>query len=693
MNRYKIKSALLIAFTFFYFFLHFLMVSQKSEWISGIVEKKLNLKSFILLTVFVIILHLSAHFILSIREFFKSTWSINEVQFHWRKFFPLFVNHQIKNDYDKVYLYYSEQRNRIENLKFEKITLISTIISVTVIYSTIIISDQYWTGVTYIPILTLFSYISGKWYHNQYKKIINQLQKSKSELLTWISSFFRGNSEIYSNFSHLENYLDWVKNCGNSWFSIQKKLHLNLFKKDGLSKLSLDLPFLICFVITMYSCFTGKLDIKSAFIWFGVTEYLMEGLNALRQLLIQKQEYHSLKNQISSLEEKILISVDKKPRVQKKLFPIEFKLLDQSLVSFTPQLGIQWIHGENGSGKSTLIEAWKGHCTEYQYWKREHIEIIKNQIHGKYRSLVSRPEKISPISLNWKKMKIKIEKELKNLSQEEINFWLNKFKTVFVSLKKEKNLSSGELFVFSLIRIIQSLDKNVRFIFIDEPDVHIDSKTRIYFESILELWSKKYTIFRVSHLESSFDQRKKIHLLACNKKGTEAIQIPFQIKIKKSYSSKINFHFEDHLSRSLQNTIISTIKTLIKTCPSTKNLNNYTFFISSSENENYQVAQTESCGLAFALAFIELSLSLKNTLYQSQLKKWSASGHILENGKIGTIHGEAAKRRAAQQKGLTFFSNQNWSTLQEAYHFLKMKHLTRSQEFNPATKITQKVIQ
>lgn len=453
-------------------------------------------------------------------KFCTSYFENKEIAYHWQKNFPQKLYQDNENKNNLIYLKYFDYLPNLYNLE----CIVKNNQCIIILVFSIVVSLMVYTGFYYglLGILAIFSlnFLSKNICLNKLEKYHQAINENKSNTLGWINQYFKSYREISFNWHGKIN--PWIKSNYNSLYQSKKKFILTQLIRDLISQIAIEIPFIINTVIIILSVFLNFLSITQMFVWIGLSQFVIQASNAFLENKVNLDKKNTLINKLKEID--LIFSENKKFFIsdassfnQKNTVPnldvIYIKLQDNTVNKISTTPGIYHIQGTNGSGKTTLLNSiinYERETLVNNYFLLTHM--LKNVSNKNIRIIEREPvifnnlpsfkeQILGPVCINleWQViLKNNIQDYLTDtLIQELIQTFLrieNNF-----NQRDNKQLSSGEKILISLMRALTSWNAKVAILIIDECSNFLDIKIKnLFLKCIYEL-SKNTAIYFTSH--------------------------------------------------------------------------------------------------------------------------------------------------------------------------------------------------
>ena len=438
----------------------------------------------------------------------------------WNQFIPLKIKENTVSRSEDFFEIIYEQIPSLTGINIERIEKVFYAFFVSLFFAFQMNKNDFYEVLYIVPILFITAYFSSEILKKQYQDSTEEIINERPRLIHWLGLFFKSNREFSFNLksqSPKTNMKTWLKDQGQKASEkLIKNSKVSSYRSFYASLLN-DLPYIvtICALI-IFSKFKG-LNLSSTLIWIGIIDHLIQATEAVKDFkdlgiekeAITAQVYEKVINQITSISpsKKEDFSEEDKNKV------LSFLLSDNNKINISFKPGIYNLKGGNGSGKTTLWKTLINFNDHYQVWKENDIQKVRSFFKDDIR-IIERNPGIMPEWKSFEKQVIGFNNFPKN------NFWSALFdkldhvlpsnlsgqwKQKFILLEKawisrqEKSFSSGECVVLSLARILFFWDEDIKLIISDECDSFLDAETRELFLKTMAHFSKKKTIWFISH--------------------------------------------------------------------------------------------------------------------------------------------------------------------------------------------------
>lgn len=684
--------ALFFSFTAIQFALGTVMLTFKGAAVDLMVARPAGPESILWAVGAFSCLHVLGILLNTVSENLRRFASIDQFNKVWKKHFPSRVYSHEVSSFERHYLGFVSHIPRIFELRIAEVCHYATLSTVLGVYLYKTLIDRFWLGLAFLPLLTGLSLLAGRLYVNRLSEGVFRSNEEKGKLLKWVQSFFRANREIYLSWGGADSavterseFRSWIHSKGNAFASAERCLARIILRKNILSNLLVELPYVLCVGGIMVSAAWGWLTIADAFVWFGITEYLVQANNSLRQIKPIRAEVGALKSLLRKelprfgsvvpdgtgkpgsemLSE--LRGVSNATRAMGR-----FELTDQTLVELSLEPGFYSIAGKNGSGKSTLLDVLAGANLIDRYWDPDLVAEFRASLGTRLRWIERDPvlfsdcqsfsqqimgllpagESKAPSSADV--MGRLVENTSQVLSSELVAEWARLWGDLERRYleRRDGGLSSGEKVCLSVARAFSRWEAGMKAIICDECDTFLDQGTRTLLMRTLRELSRKMAVFFVSHhgvsprIEVGDDQAwlTSVQLLACDSSGKKGIMIPLRVSAVLDGTGKCTG--AGNIGSALAGVAEMVRSAMILTHPRYQRLRSADLVIEGSY-PGVQVGQTESSGLAIAIALVNLVRSSKG---MPAVQGMAATGQVLLDGRIEEVRAITAKLNEARKR-------------------------------------------
>jgi len=601
-------------------------------------------------------------------EWYKNWAIISEYKRGWEFYFPDFIPRRIREYYDNIY---NTLQTNIPNLFLILTDIwvkVATFVSLTFFCILQVYKDHFFLGLSIGLSISLLTFFSSFFLENQYKESLKNLNLNNSFLIGWMQRFFHGYKDITANIANIiqKDPQNIMQETLDERVNLMKKHLLIDIKRGLIGFVMVDLPPLLGFVMIFYQGYQGALTIGGVYFWIGLMDRFINLGLSLREIKENYLQYRSLQSVI--VEQTAVFRKLKKPPSEQVGNTTEtpdrkFQLMDGSSVKLNTKPGLYHIQGGNATGKSTLLDTIVGLNDTYDDWSQEQIQEFIIRIGQSYRTIESNPVILRGVSKDfWQDLtgshnstsskwedRIKSNLDHGALDTKLRDFWWKKLQYLKeVYSLREGSLSQGEKVLFSTLRMLLSLDMEVKAIFCDEVESVLDEKARKMFQESLYALSNKYAIYFVSHTTkvdcSILNQIlfSQVYLIGYNKKHHCSKLFPLIINAvvgsgKVSGSGSIGLALIDCARKVLSTLLAIDVRFMV--------LKTYHFHL-DLDDLNFVTGDPRSSGLALAVGFLNLYRKMTN---QSPAEGVAATGDVFLNGIVQVTSQISTKVACAQR--------------------------------------------
>lgn len=457
-------------------------------------------------------------------KFCISYYENKEVSYHWNMNFPNRLYHDNENKNNLIYLKYFDYLPNLFNLG----CLIKNNQCTIVLVSTIVIFLMLYTGFYYgilgLSAIFLLNFLSKNICLKKLEKYHQAINEDKANTLGWINQYFKSYREI--SFNWQEQINPWIKANYNNLYQSKKKLIFTQLARDMLSQIAIEIPFIINTLVVIVCVFFNYLSITQMFVWVGLSQFVIQASNAFLENKVNFDKKNTLDKKLKDIDvifkDQKYLKVNALEIVQKttitNLDTVYIKLQDNTVNKISLKPGIYHIQGTNGSGKSTLLNSVIKYEREVAINNYYLLNLMLKDVSNKniriierdpiiFNNLHSFKEQIlGPKCTNFAWQSI-LQKNLQEhltpaVLQKLINILIlveNNFNT-----RSNKQLSSGEKILISLMRALTSWNNKISILIIDECSMFLDIKIKDLFLKCISEISKNTAVYITSHEKINF---------------------------------------------------------------------------------------------------------------------------------------------------------------------------------------------
>lgn len=500
----------------FYYIFGVLFFFCQGELIDSIINKH---STGVWLTILFVIaikiaMLLSDVFLQNIKEYLSIIYYKNEML----RIYPSKVYNDFK---DKSSYIFDTLHDNLYSIYLHRLNIIVNRISFFIVFSVyvlILMHSQFLLGGITVLFLGIVVFLSRHVYDNQLEKTLEQVSARKKSLTIWSKEYFDGYKEISTI---------WLKRLsGKRWFDKLLSPYINyriksvkyLFLKDLLSQVFIETPFVLLMCLVLLGVYYGKITIPQAFIWLGVSQFVLNVSKELARNPTLKKFEMNCSRRINEIErivaEKPGELIPDLKRI--KFSQVTFSLKNNKKVSLSTKPGIYSIDGENGTGKTTLLDTMSGFCRNSPYDTLS-MDILKSSLGiDSIRlidvnsivftsldtfdlQLIGFSDKVGFVDCNIER---KISRSLKPyLPENLISQWLLQMQHLRIKFDANENyiLSLGEHVILSCLRNWVCWNSQIKLLLIDECDSCLDKNNRSLFYQTIDRLSQKIAIYVISH--------------------------------------------------------------------------------------------------------------------------------------------------------------------------------------------------
>ncbi len=445
-----------------------------------------------------------------------------ELNQQWIEHFPKNTYKDNEQDQSILYLLFFDYIPHLFEVESAVYRNSITVTYVSILTLAALIYAEFYTAIFALMLVFSFNYASKSLFLKEIEKYNLDASDNKLKILNWISQYLHSYRELSKNWVCVSSS-SWIASIYQSYFFSKKQQNLFYFYRDILSQILVELPFIINSAIVILGVYYKYITLTQLFIWVGFCQFMINASNAYFENRVKKKERRILLVQSSDILNRFKNTNHDETNLRSvinKYVSSEVTLRDgsKSILSLIP--GIYRLSGSNGSGKSTLLNVILGYERRYSILDHNGFDDLINAVQAADIRLIERDAVIFE-SLNgfdaqitgpgnngriqWKTAMMDSIRRLLDttLAQQ----WI----IIFLSLEMEytnrgdKNMSSGEKVIISLIRFFVSWDSTVRLLVIDECDSFLDHDKKILFKEMVNHLSRYMAIFISSHDSSLFE--------------------------------------------------------------------------------------------------------------------------------------------------------------------------------------------
>jgi ABC-type cobalamin/Fe3+-siderophores transport system ATPase subunit len=521
----------------------------------------------------------------------------------------------------------------------------------------------YW-ALLWLGVLTVFIFTGARVYRREYMLSAQASQDSRLSAGSWFKFFLGSSNELWWNSSWQktpEQYSQWTERVGDQ-IVLPLKRHAWLFwKREIWGSVFADWPYIFGMSGILYLGILGRISLAQAVLWFALTDYLIQAVQAMRSALGLRVRRISLETSIRSDLEFFSAGVVRGQMAPwTNIVPVSFVLRDGSTATIGSAPGIYEISGKNGSGKSTLIQSLMGLRDDAEGWSVQALEQMKRLLFGRTR-VIDREAQLVPGQSGFlsnlypgvEGWGVEYGRQLKSrlssvLPDKIIDSWNGAFSDLARKWAERGSASpsSGERVLLSWSRAFLSWDDEVRFLVLDEPESFLDRDLQSLVDETLRSLALKIAIFRVRHDRVRSSTLLTTGMLAGVSSGGGGRLVEFEMRAEAGGSGRVTVTNPSH--SLLIPVFKNAVAALGHTFPELRPLETFDYLI-DFKTTDFKIGEVRSAGLAAALAFINI---YRLRLGRQPLLNIAATGEVRLDGSVVLVGGLSEKREAAQIAGL-----------------------------------------
>lgn len=588
-------------------------------------------------------------------------YSIDSFYDNWNKFFPLHINQEHRLNSSSFFNNLYSHIPKIFDLKSSIYINITSFFVICAGYLYRVWQDEYYIGLIYLPILILTTWLASQLYKNRYGDGIEVVSKQKSTLLNWINAFFNGYREAALNIG-TNRLKDMYVEVGGQTHRVLKSHAKTAFLRDVFGGFLVDWPYIILISMTIIATAMGHLSFTSAVVWLGLVDYIVRANNSLRVVFSNQLQIKHLEK--SCVEQLAWIGQVQTPRanVDVSNTAFSFTLQDESHVAFSLTPGIHRICGTNGSGKSTLLNALSGFSELITPEECSEVYRFRQCTNGDIRVITKDPSLYPNLSSFFQQIHLTDRNTLPDfghasaiLSNDIWEDWMSRLQTLSERFEARgtSSLSSGELVQLSFFRAMSAWKPGVQVLMVDECESWLDIETRKLFFQTIDQLSTHVSVLFVSHtMKESLSKsvNTNVNLLAFNQ-SQKGFLLNMSVTAYPNGYGKIET--SGPIAKRFENTFVMVKRALIHCYPELTLLEKCGFSLSCREDQNIEILQSGSSGLAFAVAIVNIVREFQDRSDESYHGA-AATGYILLDGTVESVRGIDIKRQIAQDNKVKY---------------------------------------
>lgn len=454
---------------------------------------------------------------------FIPDWYTNlDLKLQWEQYFPntIYSDNQLyKNELQVLFFDYIPRFYELKVGLIINRTIMICVAAITIL--SFFYHKLYWGVLILMGIFTL-NYLSKYVFVSKLDRCQHAVYEDKMKLYNWISQYFLAYREISKNWQ-LRCSREWVNSIYSHYFSSKKELSVAVVCRDLLLQVLVELPFLFNTVVVILAVYYQTISITQLFIWIGFSQFMIQASNAYFESKSAQIDLNQLNNRIGhvlqlfqdNIQTKKLMYSTKSSALSMNM-PIMVSMLDGSVNHLSVEPGVYLIQGANGSGKSTLLNQIMRYERGDFFYKNkglEHInaiDLLKKMIHDKQIRVIDRnsilfdcfedfsqqicgpklikKESGESLGEDWTVLIMRTLQQL--VSRDLVDKWMKIFLLLETHFYRRKNreFSSGEKVLISLMRFLSGWHNGVKLLIIDECEAFLDgSKKPLFRKTITEI--------------------------------------------------------------------------------------------------------------------------------------------------------------------------------------------------------------
>lgn len=459
-------------------------------------------------------------------QFVISYFENIEADKQWRVFFPKKIYHDNETKNNLIYLMYFDHIPALFNIECSILNNQCTIISVTVIVISLLIYSGFYSGLLALLVIFILSFTSKSIFLKKLDDYHKEINENKTRILGWVNQFFKSYREISLNWYGQVN--QWANSIYSSLYLSKKKLVYTQLRRDFLSQILVEIPFILNTSAVIIAVYFNYLSITQMFVWVGFSQFVITATNSFLDNKVNLDKKNLLVNQLTGIIDvfKVKEKIGDIQSESNALPPqyVQIKLRDNTVNYLSLNPSIYHIQGKNGSGKSTLLNIMTGY---ERYLEVDNHNDLLHMLHNispaNIRVIEREPEFFS--------LFLSFNEQILGPEQSKFSYWLtilndkmtgilskntiNDLKCFYLAVEEKfhqrlnGHFSSGEKILLSLLRALTSWNNQVFILIADECTAFLDFKSKYLFLCCLYELSNIIPIFISSHEMINLDKFEK----------------------------------------------------------------------------------------------------------------------------------------------------------------------------------------
>ena len=272
------------------------------------------------------------------------------------------------------------------------------------------------------------------------------------------------------------------------------------------------------------------IDDDPLFVWVGLSQFIINASNAYIENKVHQKQSNIFEKQIDIILSSIDVNLAINAIEPNNDFKFSEIIMRDGLVNkLSLEPGLYRIHGGNATGKSTLMNIILGYDRDYYYFKNNNLLQLVNSINTNNIRVIERDvvvfkcfhqdfnsQVFGPLDRNvthWQALATRTLHKLLSpqLSQQWFDLLIRLENEYF--LRQDRNISSGEKIILSVMRFFCSWNEYVKLLIVDECDAFLDYENKQLFTQTLSELSKYMAIYISFHsLDFDHDYMSLINL-------------------------------------------------------------------------------------------------------------------------------------------------------------------------------------